>query len=276
MSSHGVFSQCILQTSAVSPPAPIPGSICTGLYWNSENYQRCLSLWPRLGCYLVVRSCIFWRWISQWRNKHTGSGAPKSFWGEEGQWWSAVLNGCTGNRVRHDVPQQAHISIHKFCENIRYKSWAGEKRNDFTAVTEHSQASCEWGICYSSSEAMARRSLAHSKSNHLCAFLGKCSVTTAFQLCCLSCIAGSASAGNFKGSSNTLTHTHKKPNKNKILKAPVRTEGKISGFTCPCYGFFYSFMANFSLWLASWNFFTATCQMARISIWVGSTALELS
>lgn len=166
----------------------------------------------------------------------------------------AVLSWMDAQGTEWDMmfPQPAPISIHKFYENIRYESWAGEKRNDFTAVTEHSQASCEWGICYSSSEAMARWSLAHSKS--ICVHFWANVQLPQLSNCAVSAALLAVPQQGILKVVQIHSHTHKKtPNKNKILKGPVRTAGKISGFTCPCYGFFYSFMTKFSLWLASWN-----------------------
>lgn len=140
----------------------------------------------------------------------------------------------------------------------------GQEKN-FTAVTEHIQAGCEWGICYCSSESMAGWSLAHSKSNYLLAFLGKCSATAAFQLCCLTCIAGSVSAGNFKDSSNTLTQKKKK-----IRNMRKKYQDLFVSATA-------SSMTNFCVWLAFWNSFKALSQMAGVSVWgVGSTTLMLS
>lgn len=106
------------------------------------------------------------------------------------------------NRAWHDVLLQ-FISSFVGLMSMSGKKTGQEKREhgqekNSTAVTEQIHASCEWGICYCSSESMSRWSLAYS--NNLLAFLDKCSVTTAFQL---SCLAGNFSTGNFKDSSNT-------------------------------------------------------------------------
>lgn len=182
-------------------------------------------------------------------------------------WWKRAMMKCClkqmyGNRVQCDVLLQL-ISAFLNLMSISGRTVGQEKRGhgqekNFTAVTERVQANCEWGICYCGSEPVARWSLAHC--NDLLAFLGKCSVTTVFQLCCLSCIAGSVSTGNFKDSSNTknIWNMRKKP----------------SLFICLHYA---SSMTNFTLWLAFWNSFKAMSQMAGVSIrGVGSTTLKLS
>lgn len=124
-------------------------------------------------------------------------------------WKRAMMKCCLkqmyGKWVQHDVLLQlilAFLSLMSISGRKvgQEKTGHGQEKN-FTAVSEHIQANCEWGIWYCSSEPMARWSLAHS--NDLLAFLGKYSVTTAFQLCCVSSIAGSISAGNFNDSSNT-------------------------------------------------------------------------
>lgn len=164
--------------------------------------------------------------------------------------------------MKHDVLLQ-FISAFLSLMSISGRTVGQEKRGhgqekNFTAVTEYIQANCEWGICYCSSEPMARWSLAHS--NDLLAFLGKCSVTTVFQLCCLSCIAGSVSTGNFKDSSNTKKIWHMRRKHHYLFVSTMASS-----------------MTNFTLWLAFWNPFKAMSQMAGVCIWgVGSTTLKLS